>query len=167
MLSQIKILYNNKMSEEYILYIIRLICLIFLLFIIVNEQIINPKIKEPIIQIIIAFIVMFIFVFVDPLAGFFIACAVFVIYYKYYVKTGKSFVKTYEHKKKEIPYGNYITEEHLDIAQNNIVSDPNNELVPFENAIDVSKLKIFGVQGLNSEIRGYEKPLDNNFILED
>ena len=55
----------------------------------------------------------------------------------------------------------------MDIAQNNIVSDPNNELVPFENAIDVSKLKIFGVQGLNSEIRGYEKPLDNNFILED
>ena len=52
------------MSEDNIIYIVRLICLIFLLVILFYQQAINHKIKEPIIQIIIALIVIFVFIFI-------------------------------------------------------------------------------------------------------
>ena len=63
--------------------------------------------------------------------------------------------------------GNYVTKQHLRKAQDDIVSDPDDELVPFENAVDGSESEIFGVQGLNSDIRGYENPSHDNFILVD
>ena len=144
----------NKMSEDNILYIVRLICLIFLLVVLFYQQAINSKIKEPIIQIIIALIVIFVFIFIDPLAGFFIACAVFIIYYKFYSKEYfSSFNKTLKETKSEknnIPYGSYITNDHLAMAQNNTLDQP--------SEFELSKMQIFNNPNPGEIIPGYEKP---------
>jgi len=153
------------MSEDNILYIVRLICLIFAIFVLFYNEKVNNKITEPIIQIIIALIIMVVFVFIDPLSGFFIACAIFIIYYKLYTNLNDKTLKSnnyisdnilsYDYKKKELPYGNYITEQHLEKAQSNIISDTTDDIIPF----DMNKIKLFGVQGLNNLIKGYEKTL--------
>tara|TARA_Y100000389_G_scaffold110789_1_gene107880 strand:+ start:330 stop:785 length:456 start_codon:yes stop_codon:yes gene_type:complete len=145
----------NKMSEDNIIYIVRLICLIFLLVILFYQQTINHKIKEPIIQIIIALIVIFVFVFIDPLSGFFIACSVFIIYYKFYSKVDINIVKNKESdKKNNIPYGSYITQDHLDMAQNNnVVGTPSSEF-------ELSKMEIFNNPNPEKLIPGYEKPFN-------
>jgi TM2 domain-containing membrane protein YozV len=145
----------NKMSEDNIIYIVRLICLIFLLVILFYQQTINHKIKEPIIQIIIALIVIFVFVFIDPLSGFFIACSVFIIYYKFYSKVDINIVKNKESdKKNNIPYGSYITQDHLDMAQdNNVVGTPTSEF-------ELSKMEIFNNPNPEKLIPGYEKPFN-------
>ncbi len=147
----------NKMSEDNIIYIVRLLCLIFLLVILFYQQPINNKIKEPIIQIIIALIVMFVFIFIDPLSGFFIACTVFVIYYKFYVKKDITNVikNTDSTTKNNIPYSSYITPEHLNMAQNNIVeSAPKSEF-------ELSKMQIFNNPNPGELMPGYEKPWNN------
>lgn len=143
------------MSEDNIIYIVRLICLIFLLVILFYQQAINHKIKEPIIQIIIALIVIFVFVFIDPLSGFFIACSVFIIYYKFYSKVDINIVKNKESdKKNNIPYGSYITQDHLDMAQdNNVVGTPTSEF-------ELSKMEIFNNPNPEKLIPGYEKPFN-------
>ena len=143
------------MSEDNIIYIVRLICLIFLLVILFYQQAINHKIKEPIIQIIIALIVIFVFVFIDPLSGFFIACSVFIIYYKFYSKVDINIVKNKESdKKNNIPYGSYITQDHLDMAQNNnVVGTPSSEF-------ELSKMEIFNNPNPEKLIPGYEKPFN-------
>tara|TARA_B110001450_G_scaffold47489_1_gene44205 strand:- start:12850 stop:13305 length:456 start_codon:yes stop_codon:yes gene_type:complete len=145
----------NKMSEDNIIYIVRLICLIFLLVILFYQQAINHKIKEPIIQIIIALIVIFVFIFIDPLSGFFIACSVFIIYYKFYSKVDINVVKNKESdKKNNIPYGSYITQDHLDMAQdNNVVGPPTSEF-------ELSKMEIFNNPNPEKLIPGYEKPFN-------
>ena len=147
----------NKMSEYNIIYIVRLLCLIFLLVILFYQQPINNKIKEPIIQIIIALIVMFVFIFIDPLSGFFIACTVFVIYYKFYVKKDITNVikNTDSTTKNNIPYSSYITPEHLNMAQNNIV-----ESVP-KSEFELSKMQIFNNPNPGELMPGYEKPWNN------
>ena len=145
------------MSEYNIIYIVRLLCLIFLLVILFYQQPINNKIKEPIIQIIIALIVMFVFIFIDPLSGFFIACTVFVIYYKFYVKKDITNVikNTDSTTKNNIPYSSYITPEHLNMAQNNIV-----ESVP-KSEFELSKMQIFNNPNPGELMPGYEKPWNN------
>ena len=145
----------NKMSEDNIIYIVRLICLIFLLVILFYQQTINHKIKEPIIQIIIALIVIFVFIFIDPLSGFFIACSVFIIYYKFYSKIDINIVKNKESdKKNNIPYGSYITQDHLDMAQdNNVVGSPTSEF-------ELSKMEIFNNPNPEKLMPGYEKPFN-------
>ena len=144
----------NKMSEDNIIYIVRLICLIFLLVILFYQQAINHKIKEPIIQIIIALIVIFVFIFIDPLSGFFIACAVFVIYYKFYVKTDMNLIsKDTENKKNSIPYGSYITKDHLDMAQNNTIEH--------QSEFELSKMQIFNNPNPGQIMPGYERPFND------
>ena len=144
----------NKMSEDNIIYIVRLICLIFLLVVLFYQQDINHKIKEPIIQIIIALIVIFVFIFIDPLSGFFIACAVFVIYYKFYVKTDMKLApKDTKYKKNSIPYGSYITADHLNMAQNNTIEQP--------SEFEVSKMQIFNNPNPGQIMPGYEKPFND------
>lgn len=144
------------MSEDNIIYLARLICLIFLFIVLFYKQPINNKIKEPIIQIIIAIIVIFVFIFIDPLAGFFIACAVFVIYYKFYIDNNND---TKSNKpitpKKDIPYNSYITNEHLDKAQNNLVPS-NDEFTP--DNFNLSKMQIFNNPNPPKQMPGYEKP---------
>jgi|TARA_B110000259_G_scaffold187612_1_gene242479 uncharacterized membrane protein required for colicin V production len=143
----------NKMSEDNILYVVRLICLIFLLVVLFYQQAINYKIKEPIVQIIIAFIVIFVFMFIDPLSGFFIACAVFVVYYKFYSKdftTSSKNVMSKETNKNNIPYGSYITQNHLDMAQNNTLDKP--------SEFELSKMQIFNNPNPGQIMPGYEKP---------
>jgi len=156
------------MSEDNILYIVRIICLIFTIFVLFYNEKVNNKITEPIIQIIIALIIMIVFVFIDPLSGFFIACAIFIIYYKLYTNLNEKPLKSNfisdnmlsnDIKKKELPYGNYLTEKHLEKAQSNIISDPTNDIIPF----DMNKIKLFGVQGLNNLIKGYEKALYQSY----
>ena len=144
----------NKMSEDNIIYIVRLICLIFLLVVLFYQQDINHKIKEPIIQIIIALIVIFVFIFIDPLSGFFIACAVFVIYYKFYAKTDMKLApKDTKYKKNSIPYGSYITEDHLNMAQNNTIEQP--------SEFELSKMQIFNNPNPGQIMPGYEKPFND------
>jgi hypothetical protein len=142
------------MGEDNILYVVRLICLIFLLVVLFYQQPINYKIKEPIIQIIIAFIVIFVFIFIDPLAGFFIACAVFVIYYKFYSKeyvpSANIRAKETKSDKNNIPYGSYITQDHLDMAQNNTLDQP--------SEFELSKMQIFNNPNPGEIMSGYEKP---------
>lgn len=149
----------NKMSEDNIIYIVRLICLIFLLVVLFYQQDINHKIKEPIIQIIIALIVIFVFIFIDPLSGFFIACSIFVIYYKLYSNNNFSLINGRLIKKnnnnENILYNNYISNEHLIKAQNNIISDPDNELNGFDNLLD--KKEVLGAQGLSEIMNGYNE----------
>ena len=143
----------NKMSEDNILYVVRLICLIFLLVVLFYQQAINYKIKEPIVQIIIAFIVIFVFMFIDPLSGFFIACAVFVVYYKFYSKdftTSSKNVMSKETNKNNIQYGSYITQNHLDMAQNNTLDKP--------SEFELSKMQIFNNPNPGQIMPGYEKP---------
>lgn len=147
------------MSEDNIIYIVRLICLIFLLVVLFYQQDINHKIKEPIIQIIIALIVIFVFIFIDPLSGFFIACSIFVIYYKLYSNNNFSLINGRLIKKnnnnENILYNNYISNEHLIKAQNNIISDPDNELNGFDNLLD--KKEVLGAQGLSEIMNGYNE----------
>ena len=144
----------NKMSEDNIIYVVRLICLIFLLVVLFYQQDINHKIKEPIIQIIIALIVIFVFIFIDPLSGFFIACAVFVIYYKFYSKNDMKLApKDTKYKKNSIPYGSYITEDHLNMAQNNTIEQP--------SEFELSKMQIFNNPNPEQIMPGYEKPFND------
>lgn len=143
----------NKMSEDNILYVVRLICLIFLLVVLFYQHDINYKIKEPIVQIIIAFIVLFVFIFIDPLSGFFIACTVFIIYYKFYSKDSQNPKETSNIKKNNnIPYGSYITQDHLDMAQNNTLEE--------QSSFELSKMQIFNnpIATPTEVIPGYEKP---------
>lgn len=147
------------MSEDNIIYFTRLICLIFLIIILFYKHSINNKIKEPIIQILIAIIIMFIFIFIDPLSGFFIACAVFVIYYKFYINSDNDIKKTNKTSivKQDIPYNSYITNEHLDKAQNNLIpSNDNDELI--SDNFNLSKMQIFNNPNPPKQMPGYEKP---------
>lgn len=151
------------MSEDNIIYLARLICLIFLFIVLFYKQPVNNKIKEPIIQIIIAIIIIFIFIFIDPLAGFFIACAIFVIYYKFYIDNdtntnNNNIKKNTNTSKKDIPYNSYITNEHLDKAQNNLVSSNDNEEITPENTFNLSKMQIFNNPNPPKQMPGYEKP---------
>ena len=147
------------MSEDNIIYLARLICLIFLFVVLFYKQPINTKIKEPIIQIIIAIIIIVIFIFIDPLSGFFIACAVFVIYYKFYIDNNiddSTHNKLTQKTNKNRPYGNYITEQHLDMAQNNNV--PNKDEAKLDNTFNLSKMQIFNNPNPPKLMPGYEKP---------
>jgi len=145
------------MSEDNIIYLARLICLIFLFVVLFYKQPVNTKIKEPIIQIIIAIIIIFVFIFIDPLSGFFIACAVFVIYYKFYIDIDyDTETKSIQKINKNTPHNSYITEQHLDMAQNNTV--PNKDEVEPDNTFNLSKMQIFNNPNPPKLMPGYEKP---------
>lgn len=143
------------MSEDNIIYIARLICLIFLFIVLFYKQPINHKVKEPIIQIIISIIVVFIFIFIDPLAGFFIACAVFVIYYKFFIDNNDEKNNVRQPPKPNMPYGSYITDEHLDKAQNNTIPFDADEP---DSSFNLSKMQIFNNPNPPKQMPGYEKP---------
>jgi hypothetical protein len=149
------------MSNDTIIYLIRLISLLILILVIIYD-IHNDNLKNKNIQILLAIIIMFIFLFIDPLSGFLIACAVFVIYYKIYDNNNFKLINGRLIKKNNntdnILYNNYINNEHLEKAQNNIISDPSNELNGFDNMLN--KKDILGAQGLSEEMNGY----NNNYI---
>lgn len=145
------------MSEDNIIYLVRLICLIFLLVILFYKQQINNKITEPVIQIIIAIIVIFVFIFIDPLAGFFIACAVFVIYYKFFIDNNDEKNNTNLTPKQKMPYNSYITNEHLDMAQNNTITPISDEYTS-DTSFNLSKMQIFNNPNPPKQMAGYEKP---------
>ena len=114
------------MANDNIIYFIRLISLIILILVIIYN-IFDNRLKDKNIQILLAIIIMFIFLFIDPLSGFFIACSIFVIYYKLYSNNNFSLINGRLIKKnnnENILYNNYISNEHLIKAQNNIFRLP-------------------------------------------
>ena len=146
------------MANDNIIYFIRLISLIILILVIIYN-IFDNRLKDKNIQILLAIIIMFIFLFIDPLSGFFIACSTFVIYYKLYSNNNFSLINGRLIKKnnnnENILYNNYISNEHLVKAQNNIISDPDNELNGFDNLLD--KKEVLGTQGLSEIMNGYNE----------
>ena len=80
---------------ETVINILRVICFLILVIALLLN-IVDKRLKNPNVQIVVAIIIMFIFVFIDPLAGFFLACAIFVIYYKLFVPVKEAQIKKSE-----------------------------------------------------------------------
>lgn len=150
------------MQEDTIIYVVRLLCFLLLVAVLVMD-LVNVKLKNPQVQIMVAIIIMFVFVFIDPLSGFFLACSIFVMYYKLFNQNGQglsNFVRKNEDKKEDdtTHFGNYITPEHLNSAQDNVISDMNNEITPFDNFDQFNNntnATVYGAQGLSTEMPGY------------
>lgn len=66
------------MANDNIIYFIRLISLIILILVIIYN-IFDNRLKDKNIQILLAIIIMFIFLFIDPLSGFFY-CLFYICY---------------------------------------------------------------------------------------
>ena len=146
-------------------YLVQLISIIVLILVIINRRI-DERLSRPNIQILLAVITMLIFVFIDPLAGFVLVIALFILYYKtMYVTSHKadvnnnegslesslSYQETLRKANVDSIYNSYITPEHLDSAQNNVVGDLNQPILP--TSLDV---KMSNTQGLDNEMPGYD-----------
>ena len=143
-------------------YLVQLISIIVLILVIINRRI-DERLSRPNIQILLAVITMLIFVFIDPLAGFVLVIALFILYYKtMYVTSHKadvnnnegsslSYQETLRKANVDSIYNSYITPEHLDSAQNNVVGDLTQPILP--TSLDV---KMSNTQGLDNEMPGYD-----------
>ena len=153
-----------------ILYFIRIILIIILLLILFLKYNISYFFKDSTNQLILAIIVIFTIIVIDPTSGFILGLIFLTIYYKYYntflntkiKKEEEKFnnINTEEVKKdclKKIPY---ISPELLEAAQNNIIDSENNktEIIGF-----TSEKKIYGIQGFDNEKNNY-KGYDKCFI---
>ena len=147
---------------ETVINILRVICFLILVIALLLN-IVDKRLKNPNVQIVVAIIIMFIFVFIDPLAGFFLACAIFVIYYKLFVPVKEAQIKKSEeytgagYPDDTTTFGSYITKEHLRQAQDNVVSDLNDEIVGFNDEFVNNTDAIYGVQGLSKDMPGYHQ----------
>ncbi len=159
--------------------------LLFILILIMDDFPFYKKMKEPYVQLILAIFTVFLLL-MDPILGFIISMVLMLIYFEIYkkidIKKGKIIKKSddkymlnpllknkiYENFtetdkiKKNIIELDYITEEHLNNAQNNVINDDiyNKELEK-ENDNDI----YYGVQGLkigDENITGYNS---NEYIL--
>lgn len=159
--------------------------LLFILILIMDDFPFYKKMKEPYVQLILAIFTVFLLL-MDPILGFIISMVLMLIYFEIYkkidIKKGKIIKKSddkymlnpllknkiYENFtetdkiKKNIIELDYITEEHLNNAQNNVINDDiyNKELEK-DNDNDI----YYGVQGLkigDENITGYNS---NEYIL--
>jgi len=160
--------------------------LLFILILIMDDFPFYKKMKEPYVQLILAIFTVFLLL-MDPILGFIMSMVLMLIYFEIYkkidIKKGKiiknkgddkymlnpllknkiyeNFTETDKIKKNIIEL-DYITEEHLNNAQNNVINDDiyNKELEK-ENDNDI----YYGVQGLkigDENITGYNS---NEYIL--
>ena len=150
-------------------YILQLISIIILILIIVTNRIDQhvSYLNKPNIQIILAIITMLIFVFIDPFAGFILVIALFVLYYKtMYVSSHKpdtkntsSYQDTLKRANLDTVYGSYITPEHLDSAQNNIVGDLQQPILGFNPDTINPTMMVSNAQGLDKDMPAYDNVL--------
>lgn len=143
-------------------YLLQLISVIILIFVIVTVKT-DERLKQPNIQILLAVVIMLIFVFIDPLAGFILVIALFVLYYKtMYVTSYKPDVNNRDNsgslRKANLDsiYNSYITPAHLDSAQNNIVGDLEQPVLGFNPSSINPELVLSNAQGLDKNMPGYD-----------
>tara|TARA_Y100000389_G_scaffold163626_1_gene166955 strand:- start:4412 stop:4930 length:519 start_codon:yes stop_codon:yes gene_type:complete len=158
--------------------------LLFILILIMDDFPFYKKMKQPYVQLVLAiFTVMLLLL--DPILGFIISMVLMLIYYEIYKKIDikKGIIKkndendkymlnplkknSYEYftekdiVKKDIIELDYITEKHLDDAQNNVIDES-----IYNNELDNEKVDInYGIQGLkigDENISGYNS---NEYIL--
>lgn len=149
---------------------LRILAIILLLVIIITDDFpFYDKMKNSTIQLFLAILVI-IFIFYDTTFGFLIGLTLMLIYYEIYKKlkfikktnNGIQYEEISNKKNDNIIKSiklDYITDEHLISAQNNIF-DKNN----FETeVIGVENIQLYGAQGLNKKplfLMGYNS-LDN------
>ena len=159
--------------------------LLFILILIMDDFPFSKKMKEPYVQLILAIFTVFLLL-MDPILGFIISMVLMLIYYEIYkkidIKNGKiiknngndkyllnpllknkiyeNFTETDKINKHVIEM-DYITQQHLDDAQNNVID---NDI--YNNELENKDLEIYyGVQGLKigeENITGYNS---NEYIL--
>jgi len=156
--------------------------LLFILILIMDDFPFYKKMKEPYVQLILAIFTLCLLI-IDCILGFIFAMILMLIYYEIYKKIDKKYKKInnvndkymlnpllknelyenftqFDKINKEIVELDYITEKHLEDAQNNIVNENiyNNELKLNNND------NCYGIQGLQMQdnIVGYS---NNDYIL--
>ena len=139
--------------DQIISYLTQIIALVILISVIILDIQTQYAINKDV-QLIIAMIIMFIFIVLDPLAGFLLACSAFVIYYKNYID-----------KKKTVhwdKYNSYITPNNLDNIQSNIFDKNNNkkETIGFNDGFIETSNAVYGIQGMNNIMPGF---MNDNF----
>tara|TARA_B110001450_G_scaffold74437_1_gene70931 strand:- start:3032 stop:3550 length:519 start_codon:yes stop_codon:yes gene_type:complete len=158
--------------------------LLFILILIMDDFPFYKKMKQPYVQLVLAIFTV-ILLLLDPILGFIISMVFMLIYYEIYKKIDikKGIIKkngendkymlnplkknSYEYftekdiVKKNIVELDYITEKHLDDAQNNVINSS-----IYNNELDNEKEDInYGIQGLqigDENITGYNT---NEYIL--
>jgi len=160
-----------------IINFLRIISLLFLIFITLIDIPINKRLKDPQWQFIIAFIIILILLLVDTGIGFILALAFLIIYFKIYNKyflsnllngistSTNSANDSNNSNSKDCNINNliklnYISPEHLLSAQNNIVDikNYNTEVKGFEKGYNNEN--VYGAQGTDidkNNFKGYEK----------
>tara|TARA_Y100000389_G_C17468108_1_gene527609 strand:+ start:4494 stop:4934 length:441 start_codon:yes stop_codon:yes gene_type:complete len=141
-------------TNQIIAYLFQIISLIIFITVIIVDLKTKYAINKDI-QLIVAIIIMFVFIVIDPFAGFLMACTAFVIYYKNYMK------KRSVHWDK---YNTYIKESNLNDIQNNIFdkNDFKKETIGFNDGFIETSNPVYGIQGMNKDMPGY----DNNTLSE-
>ena len=159
--------------------------LLFILILIMDDFPFYKKMKEPYVQLILAIFTVFLLILDGPL-GFIISMILMLIYFEIYKKIDKKNTninnitvddkymlnplktnKLYENFseiekiKKDVIELDYITEKHLEDAQNNIINSS-----IYDNELDKENDIYYGAQGLkfgnNDNITGYNS---NEYIL--
>jgi hypothetical protein len=164
-----------------IINFLRIISLLFLIFVTLIDIPMNKNLKDPQWQFVIAFIIILILLLIDTGIGFILALAFLIIYFKIYNKyflsnlmnggnnntnsgnenngsSGKGNSK--DANINNLIKLNYISPEHLLSAQNNIVdvNSYNTEIKGFEKGFNNEK--VYGAQGIDidkNNFKGYEK----------
>lgn len=148
--------------------------MLLLVFVLVKDIKIPVWIKNQYIQLYIAIFIILFLIFIDDITGFIFGIAILVLYFRIYNKELKNkknqskennircvfdntskpnmedFVENKPHKTPCMTEIEYVTEEHLLAAQNNIidVNNYNKEILGIEND------KVYGTQNL--EIKGVD-----------
>jgi hypothetical protein len=152
--------------DELIVYISQIIAFLILL-IVVFADIKFISTTDTKVQLIISIIIMTIFIIIDPLAGFLLACSIFIIYFKNFkISHRDSSNKMLDSHKKNDKYNTYISEANLLSAQSNIFDNDNmnHEVVGFNDGFVKTDKKVYGAQGMYSIMPGFVKDIPYNFI---
>ena len=162
---------------------------LFMLILIMDDFPFYKKMKEPYVQLILAIIIVSILLY-DCYTGFIFTMVLMLIYYEIYKKINHKLIKNNnnnkinhkdkyilnpiieerfsEKNKKDINSSvvqlNYITEEHLESAQNNIFNIEKNNNKDIDNDNDNITYTAFGYNGVNLGcinqeyiVKGYDK----------
>lgn len=105
------------------------------------------------IQIVFAALIVFVILFVDHIFGFMIGLSVLVIYSRVFVNTYG--VRPFGNKVTEGQVSAYVTEQHLDNAQNNIV-DAAHVDEPYKGVNGMRGEAVYSAQGLDRDLPGME-----------
>ena len=141
---------------SYLTYLVQVITVIILLTVMFLEQGDLFFLKNNVVQLLVACIVIIVLLAIDPLSGLILATAMFVAYYKLYKQRlfrSKRADEKYIWGDKD--YADYITLERLEVAQDN-TWDKNNYNEGFVGMDHKDNDKpVYGTQGLYDDIPGF------------